>query len=150
MHIYIKRVYSSKIYHNLIFALFGWDNSNFQVQSQCPSTILFSSTPQYLKMVRSRSQEVFSPSLKLPTNMTARRVRNTILLIVDLSTTRCFWKYILYANMSYMLTYQQQGDSANTSCMQIYPICSPINNNMFLQIYLLCKYILYVDISRTR
>ena len=28
------------------FRLFGWDNSNFQVQSKCPSTILFSSTPQ--------------------------------------------------------------------------------------------------------
>ena len=28
------------------FRLFGWDNSNFQVQSKRPSTILFSSTPQ--------------------------------------------------------------------------------------------------------
>ena len=30
----------------LDFRLFGWDNSNFQVHSKRPSTILFSSTPQ--------------------------------------------------------------------------------------------------------
>ena len=37
-----------------------------------------------------------------------------------------------------MLTYEQQYVSANISYMQIYPICSPINNKMFLQIYLKC------------
>ena len=45
------------------------------------------------------------------------------------------------------LTWQQQDVSANISYMQLYPICWHINNKVILQIYLLCKYILYAHLS---
>ena len=112
----------------------GTNCSNFRIQSKCPSTILFSSTPQ-----DGLEQELRSLLAKLEVANQHDRQESEEHNLADRwpVNNKVFLQiYFIFKNISYMLTYQQQDVSANIHILNV--VCGTCQEGRTQQLREVC------------